>query len=71
MTKNLFNSKEAKILWKTADDAIRSGRLLSEIYDNVPKEIADVQIETLEFHRIDCNSKQKKKVLKWLNEGKL
>ncbi len=69
MSKNLFNSKEAKILWDKADDGIRGRTLLSEIYDNVPKEIADVRIETFELHRIDCDLKLKKKVLKWLNSN--
>ena len=64
---HLFNSKEAKTLWENAVDAYRSGRLLSEIYDNVPEEIANVRIEVLEFHRIDCNFKLKRKVLKWLD----
>jgi|GEM_PF-4372716 len=32
----LFNSKEAKFLWKRSDDAIRTTRMLSEIYSNVP-----------------------------------
>lgn len=69
MTKNLFDSKEAKILWKDSEDAIRSRKFLSEIYCNVPKTIANVEVETLEFYRIDCTAKLKKKVLKWLNSN--
>ena len=63
----LFNSKEAKYLWKKSDDAIRTTRMLSEIYSNVPKKL-DVVVHVLEFHEFACNSKsEKKEVLKWLD----
>jgi len=64
----LFNSKEAKYLWKRSDDAIRTTRMLSEIYSNVPKKL-DVVVHVLEFHKFACSSKnEKKEVLKWLNK---
>ena len=65
---NLFKSKEAKKLWKEVDDAILVSRTLSEIYDNVPKEISAVRIDVLEFHLINSNPKLKKKVINWLNK---
>ena len=64
----LFNSKEAKYLWGKSDDAIRTTRMLSEIYDNVPKKL-DIVVHVLEFHAFSCKSKnEKKNVLKWLNK---
>ncbi len=63
----LFNSKEAKYLWKKSDDAKRTTYMLSEIYSNVPKKL-DIVVHVLEFHIFSCNSmSEKKKVLKWLN----
>jgi len=66
--KKLFDSKEAKILWGKADDAVRTGRMLTELYNNVPKELSDVSIDILELHQIRGDAKLRKKVLKWLNE---
>ena len=66
--KNLFNSKEAKIIWKKADDGVRRDMQLSEIYGNVPEELANVTVDVLELHVIRADAKLKKKVLKWLNE---
>jgi len=64
----LFNSKEAKYLWKKSDDAIRTTRMLSEIYSNVPKKLDEV-VHVLEFHIFECSSKsEKKEILKWLNK---
>ena len=64
----VFNSKEAKYLWKRSDDAICTTRMLSEIYSNVPKKL-DVVVHVLEFHKFVCNSKgRKKEVLKWLDK---
>lgn len=56
-----------KKLWKKSDDAIISGRLLSEIYSNVPKEIADVHVIVNEYHIFDCDKKIKKKVMQFIN----
>jgi len=64
----LFNSKEAKYLWKRSDDAIRTTRMLSEIYSNVPKKLDEV-VHVLEFHIFECSSKsEKREILKWLNK---
>ncbi len=64
----LFNSKEAKYLWDRSDDAIRTTRMLSEIYPNVPKKL-DAVVHVLEFHKLVCSSNsEKKEILKWLNK---
>lgn len=63
---NLLDSKEARILWIKADDGIRRDMLLSEIYNNVPEELANVTVDVMELHSIKCDPKLKKKVLKWL-----
>ena len=68
MSKHLFDSEEAKYLWKKADDAKRTSYLLSEIYDDVLKELLGVIINVLEFQVI-ADKKLKKKVLKWLSEN--
>ncbi len=66
----LFNSKEAKYLWNKSDDAIRTTRMLNEIYSNVPKKL-DVVVHVLEFHKLICSSDtEKRKILKWLNSTK-
>lgn len=67
MVKNLFNSKEAKTLWNKAEDGIKRRMFLSDMYNNVPKELDDVIVDIFELHSFDCDSKLKKKVLKWLN----
>ena len=51
---------------RKSDDFIQTCRMLSEIYDNVPKHL-DCVIQTIEFHIID--DKKRKAVLKWLNRG--
>jgi len=66
--KHLFDSKEAKILWEKSDDAYRSSKMLTELYNGVPKEFKDVIVNVLEFQVINANQKLKKKVLKWLNK---
>jgi len=53
-------------LWKKSDDAISTTLRLSEIYDNVPKEL-DISVKVDEFHAFKCDAKKKKKVLAWLN----
>jgi hypothetical protein len=65
---DLFSSKEAKILWKKSDDAIRTGRMLSEIYDKVPKKFKNVSIDIMELYVIRAPKEIKKAVLKWLGE---
>ena len=63
----LFNSKEARYLWDRSDDAIRTTKMLSDIYPNIPKKL-DTIVHVLEFHKLVCSSKSEKKaILKWLN----
>lgn len=64
---SIFGSKSAKKLWEKADDGIQSSRMLTELYENVPKNLQGVRVRTLEFHEFDCNEKMKTKVKKWLN----
>ena len=66
--KHLFDSNPAKTLWKKADDAIRRGVMLCEIYSKVPEKIKYVRISVLELHMIEADRATKKKVLKWLEE---
>ena len=66
--KHLFDSKPAKTLWNKADDAIRRGVMLCEIYSKVPEKIRCVRVSVLELHVIEADIKTKKEVLKWLNE---
>ena len=68
MRKHLFDSKEAKVLWKRSDDAIRRGALLSEIYWDTPKELRNVHVAVLELHVFNTTDRLKKKTLKWLNK---
>ena len=60
-------TKAQQKLWDEADDAINTGRLLRELYNNVPKDIADVSVRVIEYHFLRCDTKTKKKVMKWLN----
>lgn len=53
-------------LWKKSDDAIHTTIMLSEIYDNVPKEL-DILVRVDEFHSFKCDGAKRKKVLEWLN----
>lgn len=66
MKKHLFDSKAAKLLWKKSDDAIRRGVFLSELYDDVPRELKDVHISVLELHVVN-DKKMKAKVMRYLN----
>ena len=66
---HLFNSKEAKTIWEKSDDGIRSTMMLSEIYDNVPKEI-DIPVNVLELHVYACAKKTLKKVYSWMKKKK-
>lgn len=59
--------KAVDTLWRTSDDAIGTMRNLSEIYDDVPKEL-DVSVWVDEFHKFDCSKEIKKKVIAWLNK---
>ena len=64
------NSKKVKAcleMWKQSDDAIYRSMHLDEIYPNVPKSIANVRVNISEYHNLDCDTKTKKKVMKWLN----
>jgi hypothetical protein len=65
---HLFDSEEAKILWKKSDDGIKRICYLSEIYNNVPKELKHVYIKIMELHKIEANKKIKEKVIKWLSK---
>jgi len=53
-------------LRKKSHDFIGRTIMLSEIYDNVPKEL-DVAVRVDEFHAFKCDTKKRKKVLAWLN----
>lgn len=65
--KFLFNSKEAKVLWKKSDEAVRTTRMLSEIYDNVPEKL-DTVVHVLTFYVLTGTAKEKKAVRNWLNK---
>ena len=52
-------------IWKKADDAIERVVRLSDIYDDVPEELKDVFVHTLELHFIERGKRTK--VKKWLN----
>lgn len=63
--KELFRSKSAKKLMKKSDDFILTSRPMSVIYENGPKELADLEISVLELHVFPKG--KKKALLKWLN----
>jgi len=54
-------------MWKKSDDAICTYVKLSELYDNVPKEL-DVTVEVFEFHNFQCKTKKRNEIKKWLNK---
>jgi len=67
----LKRSKRARAidtLWEESDDAIGRVVYLSELYDDVPKELINVFVHVDEFHTFSCDKETRKKVIKWLNE---
>ena len=63
-----LGNKTYERLWNIADDVIGRIELLSEVYDNVPEELQDVDISVLELHIFPEDKKEE--VLEWLNRSK-
>ena len=55
-----FGSKIYNTIWKKSHDVIHRYVYLSELYDNVPKELKDIQVEVLELHYFDSDEEMVK-----------
>lgn len=63
---DIIDDKTYTKIWKKADDVIRSSRPMSFIYDNVPEELADIEVDVLEIHSFPADKREA--LLAWVNE---
>ncbi len=65
LTKKIYD-----LIWKKSHDVIERVVELTELYENVPKELQGVSVRVLEIHCYNGED-MKAKVLKWLERDEV
>ncbi len=64
--RNTLDSACAQAVWNKADDGIRVTKTFGEMYPDVPIELRDIRVDTMELHVFPKGTKRA--IKKWLNQ---